>query len=223
MCSERAAVAAGSPTRSSSIKRRSSRTTTPSEANDQSCWSASLGSSIDARPASYRSRSTRRSSWRATVVPPGTTRAASPRSMKPTSPPCSIPHRRRSSAGRLVWPRWETRAFVVASSGALYRVPDTRRPRSTRARETCRPGEGTSNRQGAPGAPRTVALLRQTASMRGSGSWASSAIRASPRSAWSARRAAAACTAGSPRWGGSMRAGFRAQLFAQAAMSGSAP
>ena len=39
----------------------------------------------------------------------------------------------------------------------------------------------------------------------------------------SARRAAAACTAGSSRCDGSMRAGFRAQPLAQAAMSGSAP
>jgi len=51
----------------------------------------------------------------------------------------------------------------------------------------------------------------------------SSAIRVSPRSAWSARRAPAARTAGSSRCEGAMRAGFRAQLFAQVAMSGSAP
>ena len=30
-----------------------------------------------------------------------------------------MPHRRRSSAGRLVCPRWETLAYVVASTGAL--------------------------------------------------------------------------------------------------------
>ena len=50
-----------------------------------------------------------------------------------------------------------------------------------------------------------------------------SAIRARPRSASSARRAAAACTAGSSRCDGSIRAGLRAQPLAQAAMSGSAP
>jgi predicted acylesterase/phospholipase RssA len=63
----------------------------------------------------------------------------------------------------------------------------------------------------------------QTSSTLDSGSWASSAIRASPCSAWSPRRAAAACTAGSLRRDGSMRAGFKAQPLAQAAMSGSAP
>ena len=39
----------------------------------------------------------------------------------------------------------------------------------------------------------------------------------------SAKRAAAACTAGSSRCDGSTRAGFSAQPLAQAAMSGSAP
>ena len=77
-----------------------------------------------------------------------------------------------------------------------------------------------SRRDGRVG-PWVVGL--QAASTLDSGSWASSAIRASPCSAWSARRAAAACTAGSSRCDGSMRAGFRAQPLAQAAMSGSAP
>ena len=49
------------------------------------------------------------------------------------------------------------------------------------------------------------------------------AIRASPRSTTSATRAEAACTSGSSRWDGSMRAGFSAQPLAQDAMSGSAP
>jgi hypothetical protein len=71
--------------------------------------------------------------------------------------------------------------------------------------------------------PEIRAVRAQTVSVFGSGSWARSAIRVSPRSTCFARRAAPASTAGSSRCAGSMRAGFSAQLFAQAAMSGSAP
>lgn len=42
--------------------------------------------------------------------------------MKPTSPPSSIPHRWRSSAGRLVWPRWDTFALLVAVTAYIVTV-----------------------------------------------------------------------------------------------------
>lgn len=37
----------------------------------------------------------------------------------PTSPPCSIPHRRRKAAGKLVWPRCDTLAFAVAGTRCI--------------------------------------------------------------------------------------------------------
>jgi electron-transferring-flavoprotein dehydrogenase len=88
------------------------------------------------------------------------------------------------------------------------------------AKSRCLCGGGVGARSRAEPTP---AARPHTTSPRGSGSCASSAIRTRPRSACSARRVAAACTAGSPRLDWSMRAGFSAQLFAHAAMSGSAP
>ncbi len=89
---------------------------------------------------------------------PGTTRAASPRSVKPTSPPSSMPHFLRSSAGRLVWLR-ETFALrgghpVHCRSGLTTRHAGRRRRQGPtfaplRASRPCRPLQ-------TPLSPRTV-------------------------------------------------------------------
>ena len=68
----------------------------------------------------------RRNSARAAETPPGTTNAAFPRSMTPTSPLSMSPHRRRRSAGTVSRPRPEILQFFAALIATLSATPDLR-------------------------------------------------------------------------------------------------
>ena len=107
----------GSPTNSSSMSRRSSRTTT----SRHQAATGLRGPDRQRRQDPVRSGPPALAAVHAEplTTPPGTMSAAPPRSMNPTSPPSSIPHRWRRCAGKLVWPRWETLALLVAVTSCI--------------------------------------------------------------------------------------------------------